>query len=348
MVLRGQQRADVALEHEVGLHGPLDRLADLRISRVREFPNLPADLLLPGGQRVDVGVHPRIPLTGHRRPPGPTSCPGPLRLRALRLCDHVVTDDEAAAGKQPHGDPLEPVHERDQRGHGEQHQTSGGQPGGDIGHPVRAQVDRGEPDRGGEQTARHAPHPPVPAGQERQQTPGDDGVRGVPGREDRAVGEHLAGAGRDRLRAQLEGTQPADRQLDQADRHVEQQGHDAEGDQRSDLPPPQSPHTQDDRRDRQADAALPEQHHPGRGLVQPRPRAGRRPAQHDRVHAVDVRAGEDGAREGHVEHGEHRGESRSRPQPAQEDGEARRTARGSSTGGGAREGGGTGQHRFPP
>ena len=60
MVLRREQRDDVALEHEVGLDGPLDRLLDLGVGLVDDVPNLLADPSLPVRQGVDVGVDPGI------------------------------------------------------------------------------------------------------------------------------------------------------------------------------------------------------------------------------------------------------------------------------------------------
>ena len=65
VVLRGQQCADVSLEHEVRLHPPLDRLDDLRIDGVHKITDLLADVLLPLRQRVDVLVDPRILLIRH-------------------------------------------------------------------------------------------------------------------------------------------------------------------------------------------------------------------------------------------------------------------------------------------
>src|SRR5205823_7967163 len=60
VVLGGQQRADVALQHEVRLPGALDGLLDLRVGGVHQVAYLPADVTLPVGQRVDVGVDPWI------------------------------------------------------------------------------------------------------------------------------------------------------------------------------------------------------------------------------------------------------------------------------------------------
>ena len=58
VVLGRQQRGDVAVQHEVRLNGPLDRLDHLGIGGMHEIPDLLADLLLPVGQLVDVGVDP--------------------------------------------------------------------------------------------------------------------------------------------------------------------------------------------------------------------------------------------------------------------------------------------------
>ena len=56
VVLRRQQCADVALQNEVGAVGELDRLGDLRVGGVDQVSDLVADVLLPGGQGVDVRV----------------------------------------------------------------------------------------------------------------------------------------------------------------------------------------------------------------------------------------------------------------------------------------------------
>ena len=60
MVPGGQQRADVAVEDEVGLDRPLDRLLDIGVGRVHEVADLAADVALPVGQRVEVGVDPGV------------------------------------------------------------------------------------------------------------------------------------------------------------------------------------------------------------------------------------------------------------------------------------------------
>src|SRR6516225_9259683 len=51
-----QQRADVALEHEVRLPAPLDGLRYLRVGGMHQVADLPADDLLPVRQGVDVGI----------------------------------------------------------------------------------------------------------------------------------------------------------------------------------------------------------------------------------------------------------------------------------------------------
>ena len=47
VVLRGEQRADVAVEHEVRLDRPLDRLLDRGVRLMDEIAHPLADLLLP-------------------------------------------------------------------------------------------------------------------------------------------------------------------------------------------------------------------------------------------------------------------------------------------------------------
>ena len=60
VVLRGEQRADIAIEVEMGLDGVLDLLEHIGIGRVEELADLLADLSLPLGQRIDVVVDARI------------------------------------------------------------------------------------------------------------------------------------------------------------------------------------------------------------------------------------------------------------------------------------------------
>ena len=62
-----QQRADVALQHEVRTVPELDRLDDPLVRGMDEVANLTTDDLLPLGQSVDVGVDARIGLVAHLR-----------------------------------------------------------------------------------------------------------------------------------------------------------------------------------------------------------------------------------------------------------------------------------------
>jgi hypothetical protein len=52
VVLRCEEGADVALEHEVGLYGALDRLDDFGVGGVDQVAELLADALLPIGSRL--------------------------------------------------------------------------------------------------------------------------------------------------------------------------------------------------------------------------------------------------------------------------------------------------------
>ena len=56
VILGREERADVALEHEVRLDRALDGLLDLGIGGVDQRANLETDLLLPIRQIVDVDV----------------------------------------------------------------------------------------------------------------------------------------------------------------------------------------------------------------------------------------------------------------------------------------------------
>ena len=82
MVLRGQQGADVALQHEIRTIRALDRFDDLGIGRVNQLADLPADGLLPLGKRLDVRVDTLVRRVRHGDPhdthgqpgrPGPTN-----------------------------------------------------------------------------------------------------------------------------------------------------------------------------------------------------------------------------------------------------------------------------------
>lgn len=65
MVLDRQQRADVAVQHEVRLVGALDGLGDLRVGGVDQVAHVAADGLLPARQGVDVSVNARVGGLGH-------------------------------------------------------------------------------------------------------------------------------------------------------------------------------------------------------------------------------------------------------------------------------------------
>jgi hypothetical protein len=60
MILRSKPRADVAMQHKVGLPGALDGLGHLRIGGMHQLAHLAAQLLLPAGERrnvvVDAGI----------------------------------------------------------------------------------------------------------------------------------------------------------------------------------------------------------------------------------------------------------------------------------------------------
>src|SRR4051794_22227894 len=65
VVLRGQQRADVAVKDEIRLDAPFDRLADFGVGGVHELADLTADVLLPRRERVDVLVDAGLALVAH-------------------------------------------------------------------------------------------------------------------------------------------------------------------------------------------------------------------------------------------------------------------------------------------
>jgi len=67
-ILGCEQGAYIAPKHEVGQHGPLNRLLDLGVGVVYELAYLLADVLLPVGQPPDVVVHPGAGV--HPIPPG--------------------------------------------------------------------------------------------------------------------------------------------------------------------------------------------------------------------------------------------------------------------------------------
>src|SRR5262249_58085522 len=64
VVLGGQQRAHVAVEDEVGPHPALDRLLDVGICGVDYLAQFAAQVGLPAGQGVDVGVNARVVARG--------------------------------------------------------------------------------------------------------------------------------------------------------------------------------------------------------------------------------------------------------------------------------------------
>ena len=66
VVLRRQQGADVALQHEVRAVGALDGLGHLSVGAMDQIADLPADGLLPIGQGIDVGVNARVGRVCHR------------------------------------------------------------------------------------------------------------------------------------------------------------------------------------------------------------------------------------------------------------------------------------------
>ena len=57
--------AMLPFQHEVRLHGALDRLFHLGVGLVEDLAHLLADALLPLRQPVDVRVHPRVGRIGH-------------------------------------------------------------------------------------------------------------------------------------------------------------------------------------------------------------------------------------------------------------------------------------------
>ncbi len=120
-----------------------------------------------------------------------------------------------------------------------QHETAGQPAAEDIGDPVRIEVEREQSDRGGKED-RHARHqPPMLLREHGQRAVEDDGVRGVPGREDVATMERQIGV------ARRQWSQPSDEDLHDADREVEQEqrGRDQDqGPQRPRAPrPPDQP-----------------------------------------------------------------------------------------------------------
>jgi hypothetical protein len=56
MILRSQQRADVAMQRKIGLLGALDGLGHLRISGMHQISHLATHLLLPARERLNVFI----------------------------------------------------------------------------------------------------------------------------------------------------------------------------------------------------------------------------------------------------------------------------------------------------
>jgi hypothetical protein len=56
MILRSQQRADITIECKIGLPGAFDSLSHLRVGGVHKVSDLPAHLLLPVRERLNVFV----------------------------------------------------------------------------------------------------------------------------------------------------------------------------------------------------------------------------------------------------------------------------------------------------
>jgi hypothetical protein len=62
MVLRSEQRADIAMQRKTGLLGSLDGLGHLRVDGVYQLSHLAAHLLLPARKSVNVVVDARVGL----------------------------------------------------------------------------------------------------------------------------------------------------------------------------------------------------------------------------------------------------------------------------------------------
>jgi hypothetical protein len=62
MILRSEQRADVAMQRKIGLLGALDGLGHLRVGGVYQISHLAAHLLLPARKSVNVFVDARVGL----------------------------------------------------------------------------------------------------------------------------------------------------------------------------------------------------------------------------------------------------------------------------------------------
>jgi hypothetical protein len=64
MVLRSQQRADIALQRKIGLPGALDGLGHLRVGGMHQLSYLAAHHLLPARERSNVVVDAGVGLVG--------------------------------------------------------------------------------------------------------------------------------------------------------------------------------------------------------------------------------------------------------------------------------------------
>ena len=64
MILRSQQRADVAIQRKIGLLGALDGLGHLRVGGVHQISHLAANILLPARERLNVVVDAGVGLVG--------------------------------------------------------------------------------------------------------------------------------------------------------------------------------------------------------------------------------------------------------------------------------------------
>jgi hypothetical protein len=56
MILRSEQREDVAIQGKIGPIGALDGLGHVRVGGVHQISHLAADILLPAGERLNVFI----------------------------------------------------------------------------------------------------------------------------------------------------------------------------------------------------------------------------------------------------------------------------------------------------
>ena len=105
MVLRREECADVAVEDEVGLHGPLDCLLDGRVRLVDEVPDPSEEVPLPVGQGIEPGVDPRILRVRHE-----------LSLADWRVRDRTTTDGGRRRTRRDRAVRRAPCAVRDRRG----------------------------------------------------------------------------------------------------------------------------------------------------------------------------------------------------------------------------------------